>query len=84
MKYSLLLPTLVLSLGFSISGLADKPKWAGEGGKPTAEGKVQHKEEMTSKNKEIEKEKEKEKDKNKNKNKDKDNDNDKDKDKDKD
>lgn len=51
MKYSLLLPTLVLSPGFSISGLADKPKWAGEGGKPTTKEKAQHKEEMTSKDK---------------------------------
>ena len=59
MKYSLLLPTLILSLGFSMSGLADEPKWAGEGGKPTAEEKAQHREEMTSKHKNKDKDKDK-------------------------
>ena len=77
MKYSLLLSTLIFSLCFSVSGLADKPKWAGEGGKPTAEEKEHHKEAMTSKHEN------KGKNKNKNKGKDKDKDKDKDKSKDK-
>lgn len=49
MKYLIMASTLALALGFSAGGLADKPAWAGEGGRPTADEKQQHKEQMTSK-----------------------------------
>jgi len=67
MKFSVLLSTFILTLCFSVSSLADKPKWAGEGGQPTAQEKEQHKEAMTSKHENKSKEKKKEKKKKKKK-----------------
>ena len=71
MKHSVLLSTFILTLCFSVSGLADKPKWAGEGGQPTAQEKAQHKEAMTSKHESKSKVKNKDKDKDKDKSRDK-------------
>ena len=73
MRYPVTLFTFILTLCFSVNGLADKPSWAGEGGQPTAGEKEQHKEAMTSKheNKEKAKYKNEEKEKNEHRNKDK-------------
>lgn len=49
---AVLLSSLLLS---ATSALADKPVWAGNGGKPTKEEKNHHKKEMTSKHKNKEK-----------------------------
>ena len=65
-----LILTVLTSLSLSIfSVYADKPKWAGEGGKPSDAEKEQHVEEMRDKHGEKDKKKSENKEKNKDKNK---------------
>ena len=68
MRIKGLIFSALLALTLPAISFADKPEWAGEGGKPSDREKKEHKEDMTSKN-EDKKDKGKNKDK-KNKNKD--------------
>jgi hypothetical protein len=64
--------TLLTCLSLTVlSAQADKPNWAGQGGKPSASEKEQHVEEMRDKHGEKDKNKNKNKNKNKEKNKEK-------------
>lgn len=49
MKIKSLVFTALLALTLPAISFADKPEWAGEGGKPSEREKEEHKEDMTSK-----------------------------------
>ena len=63
MKYTLLPCLVALGLGYSAGGLADKPTWAGDGGRPTTEEKQPDKDRDQDRDQDREQDREQDRDK---------------------